>query len=83
MIRTIHWEVVDIETLIDYLSDRYDDSPDIICSAIMVYNSSSFVRITKEVLEAYIDFENFIMIEKKFITIFFGLLKKRKCPKIS
>lgn len=57
MIKTMHWEVVDIETLIDYLSDRYDDSPNIITSAIMVYNSSSFVRITKEVLEAYIDFE--------------------------
>lgn len=57
MIKVVHWEVVDIETLMNYLSDRYNDSPCIIASAIMAYNSSSFVRITKEVLEAYIDFE--------------------------
>lgn len=57
MIKAILWEVVNIETLIVYLSDKYNDSPDVITSAIMAYNSSSFIRITKEVLDDYIDFE--------------------------
>lgn len=66
MIKTENWEVVEIEELIKYLSDRYSDSPDIIISA-MTQNPSSFVRITKEVLEAYIDFEYFELqeIDKK------------------
>ena len=56
MIRTENWEVVEIEELIKYLSDRYDDLEHIAINAILAYNPNSFVRITKEVLEAYIDF---------------------------
>lgn len=56
MIKTINWEVVDIENLTLYLSNRYNDPEHITINAILAYNPNSFVRITKEVLEAYIDF---------------------------
>lgn len=56
MIKTENWEVVDVETLIEYLSDRYNDPEHITINAILAYNPNSFARITKEVLEAYIDF---------------------------